>query len=615
LSFDISQLPVGCDFTLPNVGDDSQDSDADANGLIACFELGPNEIDESEDVGLLILTVNIGDYVWHDIDGDGIQDGNEPGIPDVTVFLYNDENDLIGGTLTDQNGFYTFEEILPDTYYLIFEDPEGYTVTFADQGNNDANDSDVTNFVQTDQGSTTDLFTLIPGQDDDFTFDAGYYICTPIGELVWYDVNENDIWEEWENGINGLPVNLYRLVNGSYVLYESTTTGHKPGTPSDDGYFKFCAPPGTYYVEVVMPPIGLVRARYNQVNSLPLTNANEPTNDSDLRSFFGPSTTSSFSVLSGDMICNIGAGFYPMGVAGNRVWDDANFDGYQDADEANVEDVLVEAFEAATGDKVGEAVTNSEGMYSIDYLGKEDYYLKFTPPTGYGFTEPNASSENTDSDVDHSNGLYTTKAYSMSPGETKDNIDAGIAAGVLPVEWLAVNAVRVDNYNLVTWSTGSEVNSSHFVLERKIDNGLWTAVGKLQSATNTWEVSNYSMEDTDADFAGLYYYRIQQVDLDGTADYSDLVSVDVRGDVSFDYFPNPTLGKVNIKLNLPDDAAFKINIYDTSGRLIREGAVDSYLSAGKYEKVFDMDGLEAGVYTMRVIINSEVMHRNIILVK
>jgi len=98
-----------------------------------------------------------------------------------------------------------------------------------------------------------------------------------------------------------------------------------------------------------MPLIGLVQTVANVVNSVPLTSAGEPINDSDLTNNFGQATTASFSVLSGDELCNIGAGFYPMATAGNRVWNDLNADGIQGADEPSVANVTVQAFEAATG--------------------------------------------------------------------------------------------------------------------------------------------------------------------------------------------------------------------------------------------------------------------------
>lgn len=464
-------------------------------------------------------------------------------------------------------------------------------------------------------GSTTDLFTIIPGQDDDLTFDAGYYQCVPIGELVWYDVNENDVWDSWENGINGLPVNLYRLVNGSYELYDTQYTGHKPGTPSDDGYYKFCAPPGTYYVEVEMPPIGLVQTRANVINSLPLTNANEPTTDSDLTDNFGVATTASFSVLSGDMLCNIGAGFYPMATAGNRVWEDTNLDGVQDADEPAVAGVVVQAFAMSTGEQVAETATDTDGNYRIEYLRKEDYYLKFIPPAGYTFTESNQTAEDQDSDVDNSNGLFTTKAYSMAPGVFEGNIDAGLAQGILPVEWVSVDARRVDTYNAVSWSTALEVNNSHFIVERSIDQANFTAIGRVEAVQDPTSLNEYQFEDTDARAAGTYYYQIRQVDLDGQLDMSRIVSVEVETETALRVYPNPTVGTIYVDLELTVEAPVRVELFDATGRKVMTVLNEPLLAKGRLDTAVDLSALEAGVYTVRVVVGTEVQNRSVILIK
>ncbi|MBL0100669.1 MAG: hypothetical protein IPP49_12045 [Saprospiraceae bacterium] len=261
------------------------------------------------------------------------------------------------------------------------------------------------------------------------TWDAGYYKCVPIGDLVWYDINKNDKWDSFENGINGLKVNLWRNHFGTWLIWDYVYTGHKPGTPSDDGYWKFCAPPGEYYVQVIMPPLGLVRA-------LPNVGTDEEI-DSDLTNANGAASTDKFTVISGQMKCDLGAGFYPQAIAGNLVWRDDNQNGVQETSEARMEGVKVEAVEVSTGAVKATATTDIDGTYTLDYLEKQQYYLKFTPPTGYSATVARATSDDKDSDVDHSFGPNTTRAFDMQPASINENIDMGLAFGALPVDWLS----------------------------------------------------------------------------------------------------------------------------------------------------------------------------------
>ncbi|HMU05921.1 MAG TPA: SdrD B-like domain-containing protein, partial [Saprospiraceae bacterium] len=220
VQFDIRNLPVGCAFTFQNQGiDDELDSDVDITGLGPCTNITGGEFDSTYDAGLLILAA-IGDFVWHDLNGDGLQSVGEPGIPGVQVNLYKGDGSFVGTTFTNVNGRYLFDFLYPGDYYLEFIDPAGYDKTFANTGNNDANDSD--NDGSNGPGTTKTTY-LAPGERD-MTWDAGYYICVPIGDLVWYDINKNDVWDTNENGINGLVVNLWRNHFGTWIVWETKYT-------------------------------------------------------------------------------------------------------------------------------------------------------------------------------------------------------------------------------------------------------------------------------------------------------------------------------------------------------------------------------------------------------
>ncbi|MEE9439315.1 MAG: SdrD B-like domain-containing protein, partial [Saprospiraceae bacterium] len=468
-------------------------------------------------------------------------------------------------------------------------------------GNDPSTDSDITGFFGP---YSSGLFYLEESSTEEV--DGGFFECTNIGDLVWYDTNENDIADPNENGIDGLIVNLHALINGSYEIVQTTVTDHKPGTPSDDGYFNFCAPPGTYFIEVIMPPQGLVQAVANIGNNEEI--------DSDLTNQHGPGTTNTIYVNGGSDITNIGAGFYPMATAGNRVWHDENENGIQESGEANVENVLVEAFELATGNKVAQSTTNASGIYSIEYLQKQDYYLRFSPPSGYGFTTPNTGGELVDSDVDHTFGYRTTAAYSMEPGQNYINIDAGLKFGVLPVEWLSVSAVNKGDVNVVSWSTALETNTEIFEIERKIEGGSFELIGETSSAGNSTDIQSYDFEDKNI-VSGLHYYRIKQIDVDGKYEYSKIVSVEVistRNVISLS--PNPSIGETVLSLDMSSGDAIDITIIDNSGRLVRSINVESNLT-GYNSKSITITDLPAGAYVVHITQGSFNEVKRLIVIK
>ena len=534
----------------------------------------------------------LGDYVWMDNDGDGIQDSNEPAVADVIVLLYNEQGILVNSTITDANGNYLFADVLEGSYYLEFMTPADLLPTFTGKGTPDV-DSDVTG---ANGANTTDLFYLTGGETN-LTIDAGFYRCVRIGENVWYDDNENDIFDDYENGINGIKVRLWRLGDSGYELWETTVTGHKPNTPSDDGYFQFCAPPGTYYIEVVVPPLGLVLVRPNI--------GNDEYKDSDINGANGPNTSSSFTVVSGSIKDDLGAGFYPMATAGNLVWMDDNNNGIQDPNEPKVSGVLVQAYDAITNQMVGEATTNAVGVYEIDYLDKREVYLKFTPPTGYSPTINAAGDDSMDSDVDHSYGLNTTRKFSLQPGLQLDNIDLGISQGVLPVDWNSISAHREETNNTIKWSTSTEINVDYFQLERRLEteSEFYPLTGEKIGSKNKL-VNHYEAYDYDLTNVENYYYRVKQVDYDGTFSYSDEVFVyrpNSRGYIHA--YPNPFISHLDIDYVADIGERAFIDVYNRDGMLIKSLIAESGHNGLNTYRI-EMQELPNGIYTISVKIGN-----------
>jgi hypothetical protein len=132
----------------------------DANG---CKDTDDATVNASTD-----RCASLGDYVWEDLDGDGQQDGNESGIPGVTVNLLNGSGVQIGTTTTDANGAYSFTGLAPGNYIVDFITPNGFTSSPANQGN-DATDSDA-NPVN----GQSPVVTLTSGENNN-TIDAGFY--------------------------------------------------------------------------------------------------------------------------------------------------------------------------------------------------------------------------------------------------------------------------------------------------------------------------------------------------------------------------------------------------------------------------------------------------------
>ncbi|NUQ38736.1 MAG: carboxypeptidase regulatory-like domain-containing protein [Caldilineales bacterium] len=227
------------------------DSLADADGgnpdsitkMGSVFALGVGEDAVDRDFELEAQTGLIGDLVWHDLDGDGIQDGSEPGLAGVVVNLLDSGGGFVISTTTDANGVYTFTAP-PGDYIVEFEPPTGYEITRQDEGVDDAVDSDADPVT-----GRTGVITLTAGAVI-ADVDAGLYQPVTIGDFIFLDPNANAIQDPGETtGVPNVPITLTNLATGA--IYNTTSNG--------SGAYTFTVPPGSYAVSTPAALPGLVR--------------------------------------------------------------------------------------------------------------------------------------------------------------------------------------------------------------------------------------------------------------------------------------------------------------------------------------------------------------------
>jgi uncharacterized repeat protein (TIGR01451 family)/fimbrial isopeptide formation D2 family protein len=171
---------------------------------------------------------SIGDRVWNDANGNGVQDTGEGGIPGITVTLYLGLTPVQTVT-TDASGLYTFTNVVSGTYSVQFTRPATYTFSAVDQGGDDNTDSDAN--PATGQTAT---FVVNAGQVIT-NVDAGMYEPATIGDSVWFDLNQDGIQNE-VNGLAGITLTL-TYPNGTVITTTTSSTGAYSFTvPSNQAY-------------------------------------------------------------------------------------------------------------------------------------------------------------------------------------------------------------------------------------------------------------------------------------------------------------------------------------------------------------------------------------------
>lgn len=163
----------------------------------------------------------------------------------------------------------------------------------------------------------------------------------------------------------------------------------------------------------------------------------------------------------------------------------------------------------------------------------------------------------------------------------------------VPVSWYEFNAIKLESKIQLDWSTASEINNSHFEIQRSTDGENWQILGQQSGKGNSSDISDYSFLDANPNI-GVNYYRIKQIDFDGKSSFSIIRTVDFSTEMVIqpNIFPNPANESLTIELKgegeLTNNIQFKI--VDLSGAIVREGILD-----GEFVSISTTD-LKEGVY-------------------
>ena len=151
---------------------------------------------------------------------------------------------------------------------------------------------------------------------------------------------------------------------------------------------------------------------------------------------------------------------------------------------------------------------------------------------------------------------------------------------------------------LVNWTTASELNASHYVLQSSRDGHTWFKIAEIPATGTTNQESNYGVDDINN--GALTYYRLVQVDLDGAQEIFGPISSNCTLDESsLSVYPNPT--NDNFTVYIQSNESFTgavVELTDMSGRVLTSQTTN--LNAGSTMLNFEAKALHAGTYMVRV---------------
>ena len=188
---------------------------------------------------------------------------------------------------------------------------------------------------------------------------------------------------------------------------------------------------------------------------------------------------------------------------------------------------------------------------------------------------------------------------------------------IIPVELTSFTAsVNRQGEVILNWSTATEVNNQLFEIERRSENGEYITIGYVDGYGTTTEPQEYSYVDRSAD-VGKYFYRLKQIDFQGTYEYSDEIEIDVKGPLAFELeqnYPNPFNPSTTIKYGIPEAGNVRLAVYNLIGEEVALLA-DGYSEAGFFEVNFDASNLPSGAYFYKLQSQNSVEVKKMLLTK
>lgn len=209
--------------------------------------------------------------------------------------------------------------------------------------------------------------------------------------------------------------------------------------------------------------------------------------------------------------------------------------------------------------------------------------------------------------LDQFDNIYVTGSVEVQGGlPSFDYATVKYKQKVVPVELTNFTASITDNSVILNWQTATETNNSGFEVERLQDSKNerlkdWEMMGFVPGFGTTTEPKSYTFEDCDVSY-GVYYYRLKQIDFDGSFEYSKIVEVSVGNPIAFTLeqnYPNPFNSVTTINFSIAEPSQVVLKVYNTLGEEVAV-LVNEEKDEGKYSLRFNAQGLPSGVYLYKL---------------
>ena len=218
-------------------------------------------------------------------------------------------------------------------------------------------------------------------------------------------------------------------------------------------------------------------------------------------------------------------------------------------------------------------------------------------------------------------GVYDSVAIENRVFHKVDNAAHGLIKFVpfstqIPVELVSFTSAINKHSVSLNWMTATELNNSGFEIEKSTDKVNWNKLGFVNGNGTSTEIHNYSFVDQNP-LIGTSYYRLKQIDYDGTSEYSSVVEVTYEGVSEFaleQNYPNPFNPTTMINYSIKEKANVELKVFDLLGSEIAT-LVNEEKTPGNYIVYFDASKLSSGIYLYAIKAGSFVQTLKMLLMK
>lgn len=197
-------------------------------------------------------------------------------------------------------------------------------------------------------------------------------------------------------------------------------------------------------------------------------------------------------------------------------------------------------------------------------------------------------------------GAFDGQTYSYTAtdalGCTSTYVSPLVNCIKLAVELLEFRGEVMEDHNLLSWTTASEIDNNYFIVERSFDGNQFEGIGQIDGAGNSTEEIDYIFKDLQVQ-DGAHFYRLKQVDFDGASSYSDVVLLNRTREEAVGQFgiaPVPANDEIWVSFDQKTSGTSTLRLIDVTGKTIATQSLDG-IEAGQKVRM-DLTELSTGLY-------------------